>query len=273
MNYNIAFIGKSISHSILPQIYARIGQQIARKIIVDSIEINEASLADILLKPPLEECHATCITFPYKTDALKQINRDILTPRAISSGSINIIKYENMTPVLSDNTDGQGFVHDAVVNKHISFTNKNILILGAGGTVRGVLASLVNLEPRTLTICNRNIAKSNHLARELKHIPLRVCDYFSIPRLKYDIIINATSASINGELPLIPLEIVNQDVICLECAYKYKGITPFGQWARNAGVASYFDGIGMLIEQAAEAIKILLDISVDTKHIIKEFSN
>lgn len=273
MSYNIVFLGKSIAHSILPHVYRLIGEQINQQINVKSLEINKESLPTLLRSSETFNVHAVCITFPYKIAAMDILDKSILTERALRSGSINIIKYQNKTPILSDNTDGEGFIKDAMYNKNVSFNEKNILLLGGGGTTRGIVSSLCTQNPRSITICNRNLEKLSHITNKLNSCSITTCDYTSIPKIKYDIIINATSASIKGELLPLSSDILNENVICFECAYKFKDMTPFGEYVTRLGVKAYFDGIGMLVEQAAEAIRILLNKQINTKKIIKELSS
>lgn len=270
-SYKLAFVGKSISHSLLPQVYYLIGKQLDRDIIVTSFEYSEIEIKNSWRLLCNAGFDGTCVTFPHKVAALKQVDASTLTPRAQHAGSINIIKYENSRPSLSDNTDGIGFINDAINNKNINFTDKKVLLVGGGGTARSILTCIKEQNPRSITICNRNQTKI--LALTINNEPsqkISTCTYTDIPHEEYDIIINATSASISNELPPLPGYIVNSNTVCLECAYRFNQMTPFAKWALANGCSSYFDGLGMLIEQAAEAIIVLLNRRIDSSLIMNQ---
>lgn len=271
MVYNIVFIGKSISHSLLPTVYKIAGEQIGIKISVTSLEYTESQIEKVLKELPLASYQAACITFPYKIFAYTHVNSLMITNRAKLSGAINIIQYDHSEAILADNTDGEGFLRDAMNNKNVSFENKNILIFGAGGTARSIMTAMIAAKPASITLCNRNIDKLQYFISKYSHL-ITFCDYQTIPFTNYDIVVNATSASIVDDLPPIPANIINRNTVCFECAYRYRSKTPFAKWCLDKGAKAYYDGLGMLIEQAAEAIEILLKQTINTQLIIDKIN-
>ncbi len=191
------------------------------------------------------------VTVPHKRIAADLVNE--LTPRAQLADAVNTILRRD-GELLGDNTDGVGLVTDLTRNLRLQLASPRILLLGAGGAARGALGPLLELKPSTLVIANRTAERAIELAREFRDFgEVSGAAFDSVEPLEpFDLIVNATSASLKGEVPPIPVRAVDRDTTCYDMAYGI-GETPFTQWARDRGVVRVAQGWGMLVEQAAEA--------------------
>jgi shikimate dehydrogenase len=208
------------------------------------------------------------ITVPFKINALEYA--DQLTTRAEKAGAVNtLIKRDNL--IIGDNTDGVGFIDDVVNNLQWPLKNKNILILGAGGAVRGILDPLLQNNPANVTIANRTVEKAKKLLRDVKNntsCHLQACHYDGI-NTPFDIIINGTSASLHGDLPKLPSTTVTKDSYCYDMMYS-KEPTVFMRWGKQCGAKAVADGLGMLVCQGAESFYKWRGVKPQTQMVIKE---
>lgn len=193
------------------------------------------------------------ITVPFKEQAFALA--DQLSERAQRAKAVNTLKKLEDGSLFGDNTDGAGLVND-LLNNHVQIANKSILVLGAGGAVRGILEPLLAQNPKEVCIVNRTVEKAEQLAREFTDLgPMTACGYDWIDA-PVDIIINGTSASLSGDLPPLANTLVKAgDTLCYDMMYS-KHTTVFNQWAQQQGAALTLDGLGMLVEQAAEAFYV-----------------
>jgi shikimate dehydrogenase len=176
-----------------------------------------------------------------------------LTPRAQLADAVNTVLRRD-GELIGDNTDGVGLVNDLTQNLRLQLTSPRILLLGAGGAARGVIGPLLGLKPSTLVIANRTANRAIELAAEFSsrgEVSGAAFDGVE-PLEPFDLIINATSASLKGEVPPIHSGAVDRNTTCYDMAYGI-GETPFTQWALDRGVRNVAQGWGMLVEQAAEA--------------------
>ncbi|MEN5033501.1 MULTISPECIES: shikimate dehydrogenase [unclassified Pseudomonas] len=208
------------------------------------------------------------VTVPFKEEAYRLC--DSLTPRAQRAGAVNTLSKLADGTLQGDNTDGAGLVRDLTVNAGVELAGKRILILGAGGAVRGVLEPILAHKPQSLVIANRTVEKAEQLAREFDELGPVVASGFAWLQEPVDVIINATSASLAGELPPIADSLVEAGrTVCYDMMYG-KEPTPFCQWAEKLGAAKVLDGLGMLAEQAAEAFFIWRGVRPDTAPVLAE---
>jgi shikimate dehydrogenase len=192
------------------------------------------------------------ITAPFKLDAFAYATD--LSERARRAGAVNALKFEGER-VFAENFDGVGLTRDITVNLGVVMRGKRVLLLGAGGAARGVLLPFLNEEPWELVLVDRPLSKAAELGAEFAGAGnLVVCGYPELADIvePFDLVVNATSASLRGELPPVPANAFKGAVLAYELA-NGKRLTPFLQVARAAGVPSLADGVGMLVEQAAEA--------------------
>jgi shikimate dehydrogenase len=208
------------------------------------------------------------VTVPFKEEAYRLA--DELSERARRAGAVNTLKKLDDGRLLGDNTDGAGLVRDLTVNAGLDLADKRILLLGAGGAVRGVLEPLLAERPQSLTIANRTVEKAEQLAREFADLgPVAAAgfDWLSEP---VDLIINGTSASLAGELPPIDSSLIQPGhTVCYDMMYA-KQPTAFNRWAAEHGAACCIDGLGMLVEQAAEAFFVWRGVRPQSAAVLAE---
>ncbi|WP_194437285.1 shikimate dehydrogenase [Vibrio fluminensis] len=206
------------------------------------------------------------ITMPFKEDAYQFADR--LTARAELAGAVNTLKKLDDGIIIGDNTDGAGLVLD-LQNYQVPLTDARILIIGAGGAARGVIQPLLELKPQQIVITNRTFSKAEQLANmftELGSIQAVAMDQVLSG---FDLVINSTSASLSGELPDISPAIFTPTTIAYDMMYG-QGKTAFNQWALELGVAQAYDGLGMLVGQAAESFMLWRGLRPGTKQILRE---
>ena len=194
------------------------------------------------------------ITLPHKIAAVDVA--DDLTARAAHAAAVNTFAVRNDGTILGDNTDGTGLVRDLCDNQGIVITHRRVLMIGAGGAARGVLAPLLALSPAEIVIANRTSERAEALAKAFGKLgKTQGVGFRYIAGGAYDLIINATSASLSGDIPAIPPAVIGPETICYDMAYG-KSDTPFVRWALKLGCARALQGWGMLVEQAAESFRI-----------------
>ncbi len=211
------------------------------------------------------------VTVPHKEAALALATR--LTPRARRAGAVNTLAHgagSDATAVLGDNTDGAGLVRDITVNLGYALTGTRVLLLGAGGAARGVIAPLLEGGVGELRIHNRTAARAQRLAQEFADLGA-IASGGDAAGGEYDLIINATSASLRGELPPVPPKACGPHTLCYDMAYGASE-TVFLHWARAAGAAGALMGLGMLVEQAAESFLLWRGVRPDTAPLLAALS-
>lgn len=209
------------------------------------------------------------ITAPFKLDAFAYATEH--SEAAKLAGAANAMKFEG-DRVLVENFDGVGLVRDVVRNLKCPLKGKRVLLLGAGGAARGALLPLLAEEPVLLVIANRTTSKAIELAElGLPHGEVRGCHYGDLKEEHFDVVFNATSASLRSELPPVSTSVFGIDCQAYELAYG-KGLTPFLRLAQNAGVKRLADGVGMLAEQAAEAFAWWRGVRPPTQEVIQKLT-
>jgi len=206
------------------------------------------------------------ITLPHKIAAVDIASE--LTTRAAHSGAVNTLAMQKDGTLLGDNTDGAGLVRDLCDNLGLVIIRRRILIVGAGGAARGVIAPLLALEPAEVVIANRTPERAQALARAFAKLgPVQGVGIRYISGGPFDLIINATSASLTGDLPPMSNAIVGPETVCYDMAYG-KTATPFVQWSLSRGCARAVQGWGMLVEQAAESFRVWRGIKPGTATVL-----
>lgn len=261
-----AVFGNPIAHSRSPRIHQLFAQQTAQAM---SYEAVCAPIDDFVgcATRFFAQAEGANVTVPFKEQAFAWA--DELTPRAQRAKAVNTLKKLVDGRIQGDNTDGAGLVND-LLNQGIELRGKRVLVLGAGGAVRGVLQPLLAQQPLELTIANRTVEKAEQLCAEFADLgPVAACGYDWIER-PMDIIINGTSASLQGELPpLAPSLIQAGHTLCYDMMYG-KELTAFNRWAKGLGAAQAIDGLGMLVEQAGEAFYVWRGVRPDTIAVLAQ---
>lgn len=206
------------------------------------------------------------ITVPFKQEAYSYAAR--LTARARHAGAVNTLAMQDDGTILGDNTDGIGMVRDMLANLGWQIKGKKVLILGAGGAVRGILEPLLVQLPQHVVIANRTLSKALQLAKGFAEMGyLLGCDYEMLKGQQFDLIINGTSASLAAQLPPLPDGLLAAQACCYDMMYAAQP-TVFLVWAKQQGAASVADGLGMLVEQAAESFRLWRGVSPNTAPVI-----
>jgi shikimate dehydrogenase len=214
------------------------------------------------------------VTLPFKVSAYEHcVSYD---DYAKAAQAVNTISFNSQGEWLGANTDGIGLLRDLTDNQGVDLGAHSILILGAGGSVRGILLPLLLQKPAKIVIANRSVDKAITLAEQFSaHGNISACGYDDLTAMTqtsdqqcFDVVINATSASLSQQLPPISDSIVDSKSFCYDLAYSDTA-TVFMQWAQQRGVHGCCDGIGMLIEQAAESYAIWRGVYPDTQPVFK----
>lgn len=206
------------------------------------------------------------VTIPHKPAAAAFART--LTPRAAQARAVNTLAAQADGTILGDNTDGVGLVRDLTRNLGVIITGCRVLILGAGGATRGILAPLLELAPGALTIANRTADRARVLAASFADLgPAKGCGFPGIEARPWDLVINATAASIAGARPDIPDAVIGPNTICYDLAYGQEP-TPFLTWALSKGAAGAHLGWGMLVEQAAESFHLWRGVRPETHPVL-----
>lgn len=261
-----AVIGHPVGHSRSPFIHSRFAAQTGQNLRYTTLDARPDQFAAVVRDFFAGGGKGLNVTVPHKEAAVQLV--DQLTPRAQRAGAVNTLALRREGGLLGDNTDGAGLARDLVNNHGINIAGRRVLLLGAGGAARGVLAPLLGLKPSQLAIVNRNVARARDLVAEFSSLgALTALAYGDLAGEPWDIVINATAASLAGELPPLPPGIVSAQSACYDLAYA-RDDTAFLLWAHQRGVARAVDGLGMLVEQAAESFHLWRAVRPDTASVL-----
>jgi shikimate dehydrogenase len=262
-------IGNPIAHSKSPEIHAAFGRQTSQDISYERQLAPLDAFAATVRGLAAAGYRGANVTVPFKLQAAELATR--LSGRARAAGAVNTLHFVN-GEIHGDNTDGPGLVADIVRNAGVPLTAKRVLLLGAGGAARGVILPILSERPYSIVIANRTVAKAEELAAHFAgHAAhpgqVSACGFADIAA-PFDVIINATSASLSADLPPVPAIAYCQDTLALDMMYGNKP-TVFMEAAKAHGAIAR-DGLGMLVEQAAEAFAIWRGVRPDTTTILDE---
>jgi shikimate dehydrogenase len=265
-----AVIGHPVRQSRSPFIHSRFAAQTGQSLTYTTIDAAPEDFEATVRRFFAEGGKGLNVTVPHKEAAFKLA--DELTPRAQRAGAVNTLAWRDGGKILGDNTDGAGLARDLLNNHRIVIAGRRVLLLGAGGAARGALAPLLGLKPSELTIVNRNVLRAHELVDQFKDMGhLRAIGYQDLGNDPYDLVINATAASLAGELPALSPGIVNTRSICYDMYYS-RDETPFTRWAQQRGCARAIMGLGMLVEQAAESFHLWRGVRPDTASVLSALS-
>ncbi len=267
-----AVIGNPISQTKSPLIHTAFAEESSQNMVYSAIEGPIGRFAEAVDSFRAEGGRGLNVTLPFKLDACTYATD--LSDDARAAGAANALKFEG-DRVWAQNFDGVGLVRDITHNLWQELKARRVLLLGAGGASRGAILPLLNQNPACLFVANRTPAK----ARDLVHAfhaqgasaTLQGGGYDEIGQQTFDIVINATSASLSAEMPPLPASAFVADGLAYDMVYG-KGLTPFLRLARQAGVCQIADGAGMLVEQAAEAFAWWRGVRPTTHELIKRIS-
>lgn len=247
-------VGHPVAHSLSPFIHAMFARQTGQAMSYRLFDFAPETLEERLTGFFAQGGRGLNITLPYKVAAVARASE--LTKRAQHAGAVNTLMMRKDGTLLGDNTDGVGLMQDLCVNQRVVVTRRRVLIIGAGGAARGVLAPLLGMEPELVVIANRTADRAKALAAAFSPLGnVQGVGYRYIAGGAFDLIINATSASLTGEIPDVPVAVLGPDTFCYDMAYG-KGDTPFVRWCLGLGCRTAASGWGMLVEQAAESFRL-----------------
>ena len=259
--------GNPIAHSKSPAIHAAFAQQTGEAIVYERRLAPLDGFALAARGFAAEGGRGANVTVPFKLDACALATE--LTPRAKAAGAVNTLRFDGDV-ILGDNTDGAGLVADIVRNAGVAVAGKRVLLLGAGGAARGVVLPLLQEQPAEIFIANRTVATAARLVEQFQDAVPAGCALraggFEQPDGVFDLVINATSASLAGDLPPVPPAVFAANTLALDMMY---GAAPtvFMDFAAGNG-AQVRDGLGMLVEQAAEAFFVWRGVRPATQDLL-----
>jgi shikimate dehydrogenase len=267
MTDKYAVIGNPITHSKSPLIHAAFAKQSAQNISYEAVLAPLDGFASTVQDLIAQGFKGANVTVPFKLEAFALC--DNLSERAFAASAVNTLTFAD-GKINGDNTDGAGLVNDITHNLGMALHGKNLLLLGAGGAAQGVLLPLLATQPASLTIANRSLEKAHFMVQKIAAenavCNIMVCTYDNLQG-EFDVIINATSAGLSDTALPIPDSVFAKNSLAYDMMYGLE--TPFMRLARTNG-AQVADGLGMLVEQAAEAFYIWRGVRPETAPVIAQ---
>ncbi len=260
-----AVIGHPVGHSKSPRIHAAFAEQTGERLTYEAIEAPLEGFAETVRGFFAADGRGLNVTVPFKEQACALA--DTRSPAAERAGAVNTLaRVDGITE--GHNTDGIGLVRDLTVNQGIGLAERTILVVGAGGAVRGILEPLLAAGPARVVIANRTAERATELAGAFAELgPVEGCGLETIPGHPFDLVINGTAASLEGRVPPLPEAAIGERTAVYDMVYADRP-TAFMDWAREHGAALAVDGLGMLVEQAAESFFIWRGVRPRTGPVI-----
>ena len=262
-----AVFGNPISHSKSPQIHMAFAQQTGQKLSYRAHKVAKDKFASAAKTFFNNAGKGLNVTVPFKLEAFHFA--DHLSDRARRAGAVNTLQLKADGSIYGDNTDGAGLVTDICQNLGWKVANRRVLLLGAGGAIRGILEPIIKQQPSHLVIVNRTVSTAQTLANSFSDLGnVRACSFEALEANQFDVIINGTSASLAGELPPLPSDLISDDGCCYDMMYSANP-TPFMRWGAENLAWAVADGLGMLVEQAAESFYLWCGVRPQTAAVIE----
>lgn len=261
-----AVMGNPIAHSKSPRIHALFAKQTGQRIVYSAIQVDHGGFKQAVGNFQASGGKGLNVTVPFKREAWELVNER--SARAQRAGAVNTMVFRTDGSLFGDNTDGVGMLRDIRDNHERVITGKRVLVLGAGGAVRGVLGPLLDEQPAELVIANRTVDRATELEQEFRAMGnVRGCGFDALPSQRFDVVINGTSASLQGDLPPLPDDLLASQALCYDMMYAAQP-TPFMRRAQQHGAKTVLDGLGMLVEQAAESFYLWRGVRPETLAVI-----
>ena len=263
-----AVVGNPVSHSKSPMIHSLFASQTGKQLQYTREEVALDGFTEFVKQFFRSGGNGLNITVPFKEQAfaLAQIHSE----RATLARAVNTLYQDDQQRLCGDNTDGIGLIRDLRDNHGITIHGKRVLVIGAGGAVRGALGSLGGEEPESITLVNRTVSRAVTLQREFSPLAnINVLSFEDRIEDPFDLVINGTSTGLQGEAPPLTSDAVGPLSCCYDMMYGSQQ-TPFMVWAGQQGASEVLDGLGMLVEQAAESFAIWLQVTPETIPVIEQ---
>ncbi|KUF39764.1 shikimate dehydrogenase [Comamonas kerstersii] len=264
-------MGNPVAHSRSPWIHARFAQLTQQALDYRRRLVPLQGFAEDLQQLIAEGGKGCNVTVPFKLEAAQAAHSQ--SPRVALAGAANTLVIDGDGRIHADNTDGLGLVADITRNAGVAITGKDVLLIGAGGAAAGVLGPLLEQQPRSITICNRTFAKAQTLVEQ--HAPLAAQQKVELLAQElqalegdFDIVINATAASLQGAGTPVTARVLRPGCLAYDMMYG-AAATPFLAWAQAHG-ATGRDGLGMLVEQAAESFALWRGVRPPSQQVLEE---
>jgi shikimate dehydrogenase len=258
-----AVVGNPIAHSKSPVIHGLFAEQTAQALTYDKLLVELTAFEEEVTGFFALGGKGLNVTVPFKEQAYRYA--DTLSERARLAGAVNTLSLQTDGTVCGDNTDGVGLVADLLAQGW-TLSGRRVLILGAGGAVRGIVGPLLEQNPESLVIANRTVEKAAAIAQAFPQVAIGVSAYEDLHG-DFDLVINGTSASLGGELPPLPSGILGANSATYDLMYGAEP-TAFLRFAQEQGAKQRSDGLGMLVEQAAEAFYLWRGVRPETAPVI-----
>jgi shikimate dehydrogenase len=267
--HRLAVLGNPVSHSRSPQIHVAFAQQLGIDLSYEKIEVPAGEFNQVASGLLSSHYSGFNVTLPCKGDAFRFASR--CSSSALRSEAVNTISITDEMQIHGDNTDGPGLVKDLTENLGWQIENQRILVLGAGGAVRGILWDLLQASPQMVHLYNRTAAKAEAIVKKMADPSLITVTKASLEQ-GYDMVINGTSAGLGGEVPDLPASVLRRDSHSYDMVYG-PGTTAFNDWCHRTSGCEVADGLGMLVEQAALSFQIWFSRKVQTAQVIAILRN
>lgn len=259
-------IGHPIAHSKSPVIHRLFADLSGQDMSYEALDIPPETLIPRVRQLFANGFRGLNVTLPHKTEVIRLTSR--LSSRAELAGAVNTLIVHSDGAIEGDNTDGAGLVTDLRQNLRTRLAGTRILILGAGGATRGIVPALFDAKPRDILVANRALDRAHVLARDFRVLgKIAACRFEELGGQQFDLVINATSAGLKGEIPPFPASILGPSTLCYDLSYAMQD-TPFLAWARSHGAGRVAQGWGMLVEQAAESFYRWRGVRPDTRPVL-----
>lgn len=261
--------GNPVGHSLSPRIHTAFAQQCQQELVYRALQLESEEFTETMERLLRSgEIKGSNVTVPHKELAWQLAQQR--SQAAELAGAVNTLYVNEIGEICGDNTDGSGLVADLKDNLGFKLEGARILLLGAGGAVRGVILPLLNAGVRELVLANRTLAKAEALKDLFDDERIVVSRFEDVQAPAYDLIVNGTAASLAGDLPPVPASAVGGETLAYDMMYS-RDKTPFCAWAEALGARSV-DGLGMLVEQAADAFYIWRGVRPQTAQLLAELS-
>lgn len=264
MTDRYAVIGNPVAHSQSPRIHAAFAQQTGEALVYERLLAPLDAFAQTVHDFRVAGGCGANVTVPFKEQAFALATK--CSAAAQAAGAVNTLLFDEGGGIYGDNTDGIGLVRDLRSNHRVALHAARVLLIGAGGAARGVVGPLLDAHPRVLVIANRTVEKAQAIAARFAS-GVEACGYDALDGWHFDVLINATSASLSGTLPPLPDALYAHAAVAYDMMYG-AAPTPFLQHAAQRGTPRCIDGLGMLVEQAAESFLVWRGVRPDTAPVL-----